>query len=379
MVKMQLKYRKYAHLKIFLIVSILLGATLCIVQLGDVFTPFDMLFFGLDSLDGLTPVPVGVTVLIIMFHTLFPGIIILEEGTVKGIVYIVVAWFFYAVLIHSYSESFKLFMPLSAPLLGTLINVIRVLGWGSTVLEEEKDDITKTFGHFVEPSIAKLAIENPDMLKEDGVRKTVTVMFADMRGFTRLCLDIEPELVIQILRECFGKLISIARANGGLIDKLIGDSLMVVWGNPVPQADHAERAVESALEMQSMMRNLRRKWHNKLGVDIDLGIGINTDEVVVGTIGSEEFCDYTALGYGVNIASRIERGCLGGEICISRQTSELLEGHYKCEFMGRFEYKNVQEEIEVYKVIQSLWQENVDRADAENPHAGDGHRRFAHA
>ena len=379
MVKMQLKYRKYDHLKIFLIVSILLGATLCIVQFGDIFTPFDMLFFGLDSLDGLTPVPVSVTILIIMFHTLFPGIIILEEGTVKGIVYTVVAWFFYAVLIHSYSETFKLFMPLAAPLLGTIINVIRVLGWGSTVLEEEKDDIRRTFGHFVEPSIATLAIENPDLLKEDGVRKTVTVMFADMRGFTRLCLDIEPELVIRLLRECFGRLISIARANGGMIDKLIGDSLMVVWGNPVAQSDHAERAVEAALEMQSMMRNLRRRWRNKYGVDVDLGIGINTDEVVVGTIGSDEFCDYTALGYGVNIASRIERGCLGGEICISRQTAKLLEGHYKCEFMGRFEYKNVKEEIAVYKVIESLGQEHVDRADAGNLEAVHSQPGLSHA
>ncbi len=369
MVKMQLKYRKYAHLKIFLIVSILLGATLCVVQFGGIFTPFDMLFFGLNSLDGLTPVPASVTILIIMFHTLFPGIIILEEGMVKGIVCTVIAWFFYAVLIHSYSETFKLFMPLSAPLLGTIINVIRVLGWGSMVLQEEKDDIRKTFGHFVEPSIATMAIENPDLLKEDGVRKTVTVMFADMRGFTKLCLDIEPELVIKMLRECFGRLISIARANGGMIDKLIGDSLMVVWGNPVPQSDHAERAVEAALEMQAMMRNLRRRWRIKLGVDIDLGIGINTDEVVVGTIGSEEFCDYTALGYGVNIASRIERGCPGGEICISRQTSELLGEHYECEFMGRFEYKNVKEEIAVYKVVQSLRQEHLNRADTGNPQA----------
>ena len=214
------------------------------------------------------------------------GIIILEEGVVKGMIYSACAWFFYGVFIHSYSEAFGLFLPLSAPILGSLIAIIRVLGWGSTVLEEEKNEIRKTFGHFVEPSIATMAIENPGLLNEDGQRKTVTVMFADMRGFTRLCLDIEPELVIRMLRECFGKLISIARANDGVIDKLIGDSLMVVWGNPVDQPDHAEKAVEAATEMQAMMRNLRMKWKSKLGVDIDLGIGINTDEVVVGTIGS---------------------------------------------------------------------------------------------
>lgn len=352
MMTMRLKYTRYSRLKVFLVVSILVGATLCVVQIASIFTPFDLLFFRMESLADYQPTPISVTILIIMFHTFFPGIIILEEGVVKGIIYTVIAWFFYIVLIHSYSEAFRLLMPFSGPLLGTLIAVIRVLAWGSTVLEEEKNDIRTTFGHFVEPSIATMAIENPDLLKEDGVRKTVTVMFADLRGFTQLCRDIEPEQVIKMMRECFGKLISIARSNGGIIDKLIGDSLMVVWGNPVERVDHAEKAVETALEMQAMMRNLRRKWQRRMGVTIDLGIGINTDQVIVGTIGSEEFCDYTVLGYGVNIASRIERGCPGGQICISRKTSEKLNGLYRSEFMGCFEYKNVKDKIEVFRVVQ---------------------------
>ena len=350
MITMQLKYTKYFQLKLFLIITVLIGATLCIVQFADIFTSFDLLFFNMESLDGFSHVPTSVAILIILFHTLFPGFIILEEGMVKGIMYTVVAWFFYAVLIHSYSQLFHLFMPLSAPLLGSLTTIIRTLGWGSTVLEEEKESIEKTFGHFVEPSIARLAIDNPNLLQEDGVRKTVTVMFADMRGFTKLCEIIEPDLLITMLRECFGKLISIARANGGTIDKLVGDSLMVVWGNPVPQDNHAEKAVEAAIEMQAMMRNLRKKWNHQLGFNVDLGIGINTDEVVVGTIGSDEFCDYTVLGYGVNIASRLERGCPAGKICVAAQTASQLGDHYHCKSLGKFNYKNVREKIEVFQI-----------------------------
>lgn len=352
MVTMRLKYSKYAELKVFFLVSVLIGATLCIVQYAGIFTPFDMLFFKLNALSGSSPVPQAVSIFIILFFTLFPGIIILEEGTVRGIIYTGVAWFFYAILIHSYSVAFNLYVPLSAPLIGTIVALIRALAWGSSVLEEEKNDIKETFGHFVEPIIATMAIDNPGMLKEDGVRKVLTVMFADMRGFTKLCEVTEAEQLITIMRECFGRLIPITRRNGGIIDKLIGDSLMVVWGNPVAQADHAERAVEAALEMQATMRNLRRKWLNTLGVDIDLGIGINTGEVVVGTIGSEEFCDYTVLGSGVNLAARIERGCPGGEICISSNTRALLSDHYHCERLGRFEYKNVLEKVEVFRVVQ---------------------------
>lgn len=352
MVRMHLKYRKYSELRVYLVVSLLIAATLCIVQFANIFNPFDLLFFRLDSIGDRQPLSIYATVFIIFFHTLFPGIIILEEGNVKGIIYTVIAWFFYGLLIHSYSEAFHLFMPLSAPLLGSLITVIRALGWGSTVLEEERDDIRRTFGHFVEPSVASLAIDNPDLLKEDGVRKVVSVMFADMRGFTKLCESAAPEVLITMLRECFGKLIAIAKANDGTIDKLIGDSLMVVWGNPIPDDNHAERAVEAAIEMQAMMRDLRRKWQNALGINVDLGIGINTAEVVVGTIGSDKFCDYTVLGYGVNIAARIERGCPGGEICVSKQTSTLLSAKYQCERMGRFDYKNVKDKIEVFRIIQ---------------------------
>jgi len=351
MVKMRLKYTRYSELKVFFLVSMLVGATLCVVQLAGIFTPFDMLFFKINDLSGASSIHLGVAIFIILFFTLLPGIIILEEGTVKGIIYTVVAWFFYAVMIHSYSVAFNLLIPISAPLIGTLIALIRALGWESTALEEEKNDIKEAFGHFVEPSIANMAIKNPGLLKEDGVHKVITVMFADMRGFTRLCETIEPEQLIKILRECFGRLIPIARSNGGMIDKLIGDSLMVVWGNPDSQGNHAEKAVEAAMEMQAMMKSLRRKWKNKLGVDIDLGIGINTDEVVVGTIGSDDYFDYTVLGSGVNIAARIERGSMAGDICISRKTADLLSDHYDCKSMGQFDYKNIQEKVEVFRVL----------------------------
>ena len=341
----------YSRLKMFLVVSILVACTLCLMQYVNIFLGVDASLLSFDPEKQYSPLPTVVMVLIILFHTIFPGIIILEEGSVKGTIYTVVSWFFYGVLVHSYTSSYSLYVPLTAPLIGCMVSIIRVLAWEHSFVTEEKDTIRKTLGSLVEPSVAEYLLRNPDLLKQDGVRKTVTIMFADLRGFTKLCEVIAPEQLIAMLRDCFGKLISIVRANGGTIDKLIGDSMMVVWGNPAPLENHAEKAVEAAIEMQAMMDSLKKKWQQKLGVDIMLGIGINTDEVVAGTIGSEEFCDYTVLGCGVNLASRLESICPGGLIYVSKQTHSILDGIFEFQELNEQKDKNNCEISGVYKVV----------------------------
>ncbi len=341
----------YSRLKIFLVVSILVAFTLCLLQYINIFLNVDSLILEFDPVKHYTPLPVAVMVLVVMFHTIFPGIIILEEGVIKGVIYTVVSWFFYAVLVHSYTASYSLYIPLTAPLIGAMVSIIRVLAWEHSFVTEEKDRIRKTLGSLVEPSVAEFLLNNPDLIKQDGVRKTVTIMFADLRGFTKLCEEIAPEQLFAMLRDCFSKLISIVRTNGGTVDKLAGDSMMVVWGNPVPMENHAEKAVEAAIEMQAMMQSLKKKWQQKLGVNIVLGIGINTDEVVAGTIGSEEFCDYTVLGCGVNLASRLESICPGGLIYVSKKTYSILNGIFQFRELDDQKDKNNCGLTGVYKVV----------------------------
>jgi adenylate cyclase len=330
----------YAGLRMFLLVSLFVGVALCFLQYSELFFKLDSLLLSLDSKIHYNILPTGFMILLVMFHTLLPGILILEEGVVKGIIYTVVIWFFYAVLLHSYSSSLAFYIPLSAPLIGCFLSSLRVIGWKHTFLKQEQEDIKKTLGSFVEPKIADILLSNPDLINQNGVRTTVTIMFADLRGFTKLCEIIPPEQVIEMLRDCFGKFISIVRANGGIVDKLMGDSMMVVWGNPVPMENHAEKAVESAIEMQAMMQVLKKKWAQKLGVEIMMGIGINTDEVVAGTIGSAEFCDYTVLGCGVNLASSIESVCPGDMIYVSERTFSQLNDSFECRKISNLSIKN---------------------------------------
>lgn len=341
---------KCAGLRLFLLVSLLLGVALCFLQHSDVFFRLDSLFLSLGPEKHYANLPSIFMVLVVMFHTFLPGVLVLEEGLVKGIIYTVVIWFFYGVLIHSYSSSLAFYVPLSAPLIGCVLSLLRVVGWEHSFLKKEQEEVKKTFGSFVDPRVADILLNSPDVVNENGQHVTVTVMFADLRGFTKLCEHHPPEAVIEMLRDCFGKLISIVRSNGGVVDKLMGDSMMVVWGNPIPSVDHAEKAVESAIEMQTMMNALKRKWFQKLGVDLRMGIGINTDEVVAGTIGSADFCDYTVLGRGVNLASSIESVCPGDKIYISENTFSQLSESFNCVKIDNLCVKN-DGSISAYQVL----------------------------
>lgn len=327
-------------LPMLLLAFVLVGFTLSFLQFSGIFFKLDALLLSLNPGKNYATLPTGVMILIVMFHTLLPGILILEEGLTRGFIYTMVIWFFYAVLIHSYSSSLSFYIPLAAPLIGCVLSSLRVIGWEHSFLEKEQEGLRKTFSSFVEPKIADILLNNPDIINQDGVRTTVTIMFADLRGFTRLCEIIDPEQVIAMLRDCFGKFISIVRMNGGTVDKLIGDSMMVVWGNPVALENHAEKAVESAIEMQAMMQVLKKKWAQKIGVEVMMGIGINTDEVVAGTIGSAEFCDYTVLGSGVNLASSLESVCPGDMIYISEETFSRLGGMFECRRIENLTMKN---------------------------------------
>jgi|GEM_PF-2525402 len=342
---------EYSRLKMFLWVSFLIGATLCALQHLDKFTTFDALLISEHNPGDLVPLPAPIMIFIIMFHTFMPGFIITEEGANKGILYTCIIWFFYILLAYSYATDSSVYVPFIAPLLGCIVSIIRVLGWEEAFLLEEKEGIRRTFDSYAEPTVAEMLLKNPNINRQEGERKEVTIMFADLRGFTKLCEVIPAEEVISMLRDCFSRLIPIAKAHGGTVDKLMGDSMMVVWGNPLAVVNHPEKALNAALEMQQAMQELKASYKAKLNVDIKLGIGINTDEVVAGTVGSEEFFDYTVLGTGVNLASRLEAACPGDQICVSASTYKHTRQQFVFAHPKILKSPHYNATVRVYKVL----------------------------
>jgi class 3 adenylate cyclase len=151
-------------------------------------------------------------------------------------------------------------------------------------------------------------------------RKYLTIFMSDIRGFTAMTEQMEPEHLVQELNEYLEEMTNIVFRHGGTVDKYIGDAILVFFGDPIPQDDHAERALAMAIEMQDHVERLDDRWKAKYGASFSIGIGIATGWVTVGNIGSSARSDYTVLGNEVNLASRLADRAVAGEILVSERT-----------------------------------------------------------
>jgi len=183
--------------------------------------------------------------------------------------------------------------------------------------------LESNFKRYVSPKILEQLLQKDyDFYKPE--KYELTVLFADLRGFTRLCTHLSPEQVKMLIDRFLSVMMRIIIDNDATVDKVIGDAVMALFGAPIRYTDHAIRAVNTALTMQETHEKLMLEWRDQGLPDPPLlGIGINTGEMIVGNIGSELQMSYTVLGHHVNLASRLCSSAKGGEILISPRTFEL--------------------------------------------------------
>lgn len=170
----------------------------------------------------------------------------------------------------------------------------------------EKKRIKSAFGHYLAPQVLEDVLRFPDRLRLGGERRFMTVMFADLEGFTSLSERLPPEEISVFLNEYLSRMVSCIKATGGTLDKFIGDAIMAEWNAPVTQADHAALACEAALLMMKELRKLREEWARRGRPLLNARLGINTGEMVVGNMGATDIFDYTVIGSEVNISARLE-------------------------------------------------------------------------
>ena len=189
--------------------------------------------------------------------------------------------------------------------------------------EERKRGI---YQRFLSPQIVDEVMNKAKTISLGGRRQNVTILFSDIRGFTEITEAKPPEYIVDLLNEYFGEMIDIIFKYGGTLDKFIGDGLMAVFGTPIYYKDHAKRGMAAALEMQERLKALNMRNRKRGFVELAVGIGINTGSVIAGNIGSEKRMEYTVVGNGVNIASRLEGLAQGGQILITESTYNELKG-----------------------------------------------------
>jgi adenylate cyclase len=173
--------------------------------------------------------------------------------------------------------------------------------------EREKRKIRKTFSQYLSPGVIALIAKDPrQYIRPGGEVKELTVMFSDIRDFTKLSEGLTPDELVNLLNEYLSAMTDILFRNFGTLDKYIGDAIMAFWGSPFPQQDHALHACRCALEMIAGLEELNRKWADQGRRQIAIGIGLNTGPVNVGNMGSDKRLAWTVMGDNVNLASRLE-------------------------------------------------------------------------
>ena len=177
------------------------------------------------------------------------------------------------------------------------------------------------YSRFMPEYVVKQLLDSPDSFRLGGVNQTVTVLFADIRGFTALSEREKPEKVVGLLNRYFSAMTEIIFDHGGTLDKYIGDGLMAIFGAPAATPEDALNAVKAAVTMQKRITTLNEELRADGLEQIAVGIGLHTGEATIGYIGSDKRSEYTAIGDTVNLASRLESNAAGGQILISEATS----------------------------------------------------------
>ncbi|MBE9210295.1 adenylate/guanylate cyclase domain-containing protein [Nostoc sp. LEGE 06077] len=217
-------------------------------------------------------------------------------------------------------------------------------------IAESATGMRKTFGRYLTDEVVSNLLENPAGLKIGGDRRKVTLLFSDLRGFSAMSEQLSPEEVVTILNFYLGTMTEVINQYKGTINEFMGDGIFVIFGAPINRPDDSERAIACAVAMQLAMQQVNE--HNKkMNLPIlEMGIGINTGEVVAGNIGSQKRAQYTVIGSHVNLASRVETYTVGGQVLISENT--IKDAHIKLHIGSQMQIqpKGIREPITIYEV-----------------------------
>lgn len=212
--------------------------------------------------------------------------------------------------------------------------------------EHENAQIRGTFERFVPPSVVGRALENPDNIELGGKRQEISILFADIRGYTSWSENEPPEKVVEMLNDYLSLAAEIIMGWGGTLDKFMGDGLMAIFNAPVEQDDHVQRAADAAL---AMIRAAKEMGERR-GDNLSYSVGVNLGEAVVGYIGTQRALNYTAIGDVVNVAKRLQENASPGQILVSDAVIQRLAGAAQARALGELKIRNRQQKVVVHEL-----------------------------
>lgn len=238
------------------------------------------------------------------------------------------------------------------PLLAIALSLFGGTAYRYFVEDAERRKVSRLFGRYVSRDVYEQLMSNPDLAELGGRRREMTVLFSDIRGFTSITEKGDPEALVAQLNEYFTRMVDIVFAHGGTLDKFVGDMVMALFGAPVGDPGHADHAVAAAVDMVAALGELNAKWTAEGRATLDIGIGINSGEMIAGNIGSSAVMSYTVIGDNVNLGSRLEslNKDYRTRIIISDATRLELTNQYNLRPLGGVVVKGKTRPVEIFEV-----------------------------
>ncbi len=251
-----------------------------------------------------TPAPVNAAGVLVLSGLAGYGILRARNARQNGIGFVAAGTVLAAAGLATYAAGW--WWPMAPPTLGVILAMVGAVVWNYATEGRQKRFIKSAFNQYVGPAVLDELVAHPEKLTLGGEKRELTMFFSDLEKFSTFSERLAPPQLIELLNAYLTEMGAILKEEGAYLDKFIGDAIVAFWNAPVPQADHAARAVRAALRCQRRGAELRTAWEGQFGAVVRTRIGINSGEVVVGNMGSQDKFNYTMLGDAANAAARLE-------------------------------------------------------------------------
>ncbi len=292
--------------------------------------------------------------ILIVAMALVPLVMLLFIQTVfyRSVANIFVYLFVYGVVRYLF-VAYNIYIDLFYPLVSFLISMIAVEIIAFNIQQRDEKFLRDAFSSYLSEDLLSELIKNPKALSLGGEKKELSILFSDIRSFTTISESMSPEDLIKLLNRYFTPMTYAVLEKKGMLDKYIGDAVMAFFNAPVDVPDHADKACESALLMIERLKKLNEELKSEGKIEIHIGIGINTAEVIVGNMGSDTRFNYTVIGDGVNLASRVEglTKNYGVEILITEFTVAKLQKEFLYREIEPVQVKGKNEAVLLYQLL----------------------------
>ena len=328
---------------------------------------FFLLASAVDNLlhnDAISRTPEWVTMILILVLTSLPAF---SVATYRSIT-IPMAVTFGALAIYGgacfFAYAHSIWLPMAAPMLGCALSFTANTAFRYLTVDRELSRTRGTLERYVAPQLVSYVLDNLESFRFDGQKRKLTVLFSDVRSFTTLTEKSDPVRLLKQLNEYLEAMTDIIFRYEGIVDKFIGDGIMAHWGAFTPDRPNAALGARAALDMMVKLAELNRHWEATGFPTLDIGIGLNTGEVIFGNVGAGKKLDFTAIGDGVNLAARLEseNKVYKTHIIISDATLQELAGAARVNPLGSVIVKGKTVGVEIFELKALAWKDSVGQA-----------------